>query len=251
VAVVGGVGARDGSGVEPVVGLGDAAFAQPLGDVLERVGEVAVVVERVDEDEHGGGVGRRQAHAAKLASQVILQALRGGVAVAAIELVTVVVGTRLARRFADAVEVFAFGAVLPVFAFGAAEVGSAVDRGDVVATAVAGAVGAGLGGAFALAFTGPLGAREAFRQRLECRRRFFLGLEKRVLLEHLLDFLVQLERRQLQQPDRLLKLWRQRQVLTESDLKRLLHSAPTLPAVAAPRGGAVRLGSGPAAGRSR
>jgi len=39
------------------------------------------------------------------------------------------------------------------------------------------------------------------------------ALQQRVVLEHLLQFLVQLKRGQLQQTDRLLQLWRQRKVL--------------------------------------
>ena len=53
-----------------------------------------------------------------------------------------------------------------------------------------------------------------------------LDLEERVLLEHLLDFLVQLERRELQQADRLLQLRRQRQMLRQSELKCGLHVSP-------------------------
>ena len=64
-------------------------------------------------------------------------------------------------------------------------------------------------------------------ERLEAGRGLLLGLEERVLLEHLLDFLVQLERRQLQQPDRLLQLRRQREMLREADLERLLHVRST------------------------
>ena len=60
---------------------------------------------------------------------------------------------------------------------------------------------------------GAFGGRQTFGERLEHRGVVFLGLEEGVLFEHLLDFLMQLERRQLQQPDRLLQLRRQRQVL--------------------------------------
>ena len=45
-----------------------------------------------------------------------------------------------------------------------------------------------------------------------------LALEQRVVLQEALDFLVEFERRQLQQPDRLLQLRRQRQVLRKSEL---------------------------------
>src|SRR6185436_7425881 len=48
-------------------------------------------------------------------------------------------------------------------------------------------------------------------------------LEERVLLEHPLDLGIELEGRQLEQPDRLLKLRRQREVLRELELERGLH----------------------------
>ena len=81
-----------------------------------------------------------------------------------------------------------------------------------------GAVAAGLGGALGLALAGALGRRDRLGERLERRRALLLDLEERVLLEHLLDFLVQLERGQLQQPDRLLQLRRQREVLRQPEL---------------------------------
>jgi hypothetical protein len=52
-----------------------------------------------------------------------------------------------------------------------------------------------------------------------------LALERRVLHQQALDLLVELDRRELQQLDRLLQLRRQRQVLGESELKRRLHHA--------------------------
>jgi hypothetical protein len=68
-----------------------------------------------------------------------------------------------------------------------------------------------------LAFLGlALAAVVVSRAQGSNRRVVFLGLEKGVLLEHLLDFLLQLQRRQLQQADRLLQLRRQRQVLRQA-----------------------------------
>ena len=46
-----------------------------------------------------------------------------------------------------------------------------------------------------------------------------VGFEEGVALEHLLDFLVQLQRGQLQQADGLLQLGRQRQVLRKPNLE--------------------------------
>ncbi len=54
-----------------------------------------------------------------------------------------------------------------------------------------------------------------FRWRLG-RRRFVLALQQRVLRQHLRDLGFEVERGQLQQSDRLLQLWRQRQMLTRS-----------------------------------
>jgi hypothetical protein len=50
-----------------------------------------------------------------------------------------------------------------------------------------------------------------------------LQLQKGVVVEHLLDFLAQFERRQLQQPDRLLQLRRERQMLRDAQRQPLLH----------------------------
>ena len=178
-------------------------------DLFERVGEITVVVQRLDQHMQRGRVLGRQPHAGQLVAQELLQALRGGVAVLRIELVAVAAaGAAGARRFADPVEVVALGAVLPVVALGRAELG-VVDRRGLFDGVTARCFGRVLG--FALADT--LGRRGALGQRLEHRGVVFLGLEEGVLLEHLLDFLVQFERRQLQQPDRLLQLRRQRQVL--------------------------------------
>ena len=51
------------------------------------------------------------------------------------------------------------------------------------------------------------------------RRVVVVHIQEGVGLEHLLDFLVQLQRGQLQQPDRLLQLGRERQVLGKAYLK--------------------------------
>jgi len=48
-------------------------------------------------------------------------------------------------------------------------------------------------------------------------------LEQGVIAQYLLDLLVQLERRQLQQPDRLLQLRRKREVLRSAKLQGLFH----------------------------
>ena len=47
--------------------------------------------------------------------------------------------------------------------------------------------------------------------------RFFSHLQKRIFIEHLLDFLAQLQRGELQQANGLLQLGRERQMLRDSE----------------------------------
>ena len=58
------------------------------------------------------------------------------------------------------------------------------------------------------------------------RSRLIRELQKRVLVQHLLDFLAQLQRRELQQTNRLLQLRRQRQMLRNAKRQPLFHAAP-------------------------
>src|SRR5690606_8094478 len=128
-------------------------------------------------------------HAQQLAAQMVLQAGASGVAVLRLEVVAVVARAAGPGRFADAVEVVALGAVLPVLALGGAEfvaVGAALGLG-----AFGGGIGAGRLG---LALAGALGRAQALGQRLGRRRVVFVRFEKGVLVEHLLDLLLQLER---------------------------------------------------------
>src|SRR4029077_8045135 len=55
-------------------------------------------------------------------------------------------------------------------------------------------------------------------------QRIVVALEQRVVHQGLLELLVQLKRRQLQQPDRLLQLGRQGQVLRKAKLDRSFHA---------------------------
>ncbi len=201
-----------------ILGIQSQHVGQAQRDRVQAVVQVAVGVERLDQHLQRGPVGVRHAHAGHLRAQVLLQR---DLAFAAFEVATVVIarcgaGGRT-RQLADAVEVVGFGAVLPVFALGGAEV-VALDFGD---------------GGFAIT---PVAAVAAFSfVTLVCRlagslgrcgvvgQRFVVGFQEGVLLEHLLDFLLQLQRRELQQPDRLLQLRRQRQVLRQADLQGRLH----------------------------
>ena len=53
---------------------------------------------------------------------------------------------------------------------------------------------------------------------------FFSALQKGVVVQHLVDFLRQLQRGQLQQADRLLQLGRERQVLGHAKRQTGLHA---------------------------
>jgi hypothetical protein len=66
--------------------------------------------------------------------------------------------------------------------------------------------------------------RVELRQAELLGRRGLLGhLQERVVVQHLVDFLAELQRRELQQPDRLLQLRRQRQVLGDAERQPRFH----------------------------
>ena len=188
---------------------------QPLGNLFQRVGQVAVAVQRLEQHLERRAVVVAQPHAHDLRAQVVLQRAGGSAAVLRLHVIAVALATAGrcgGRHFADAVEVVAFGAVLPVLALGGAEFLGA-DLGH-------GLAGVGRVGAVAVvAVTGAVGRLALGRRVVGAGRRIVLGFQERVLVEHLAHFLMQLQRGQLQQPDRLLQLRRQRQVLRQADLQ--------------------------------
>lgn len=105
-------------------------------------------------------------------------------------------------QFADAVEIIPLGAVFPVLALRRAEV-IRLQLGRRLAAAAQLCIGAAVLGGGRLADTGAhlgqLGRGNA---------EVLLGLQQRVLRQHLLDLLVQLQGGELQEPDRLLQLRR-------------------------------------------
>ena len=117
-----------------------------------------------------------------------------------------------AGQLADAVEVIALGAVFPVVALGAAELGG-VHAGGLVGAGLAVAAIFALAELALLALGAGIGRGADTLQAELHRRVVFLGVKERVGFEHLLDFLVQFQRGQLQQADGLLQLGRERQVL--------------------------------------
>ena len=158
------------------------------GDVFERIGEVAVVVDRIDDGARDRELARREIGVFELADQVVLQRQRG------------VVGD--------------FGGALVVVA-----------------------PGIGAGAAFApvvfddFGFDDDFGCRLRidallFRHRMRFERFeraggfvFVHGLEHDVAFELLADVRLQLQRRHLQEADRLLQLRGHRQLLTQLQLQ--------------------------------
>ena len=55
-----------------LVALDAQHLGQALGDLLERVGQVAVLVERLDQHHHGGGVLCTEAQVRELRAQMVL-----------------------------------------------------------------------------------------------------------------------------------------------------------------------------------
>lgn len=188
-------------------------LAQDRGDqLLERILEVAVLVQRFDQRQQRRAVHRAQVHAGDLRPQHVLQRFRRRLRLG--PLVVVARGRgRAARRLADAVKVVALGAVLPVVALGGAEFLGAhlLPRGRVAGRRL----GLGLRDAF-LAFLalGQTLLRGGGQRGVE----FLVGLQQRIAGEHLLHLLVELQRRQLQQTDGLLQLRRQREMLGQANL---------------------------------
>ena len=197
---------------------------QGFGNVFQAVGEVAILVEGFDQHHQGGGVPGRQPQARDLAAQVVGQADVEGAPLLRIHLV-VAGGAGRARRggqLADAVEVIGLGAVGPVLPLRAAELCSVELSAGVLAlgTHLARRIALGL----LLPLAGAVGGRGALQGRLPHGAGVVLGLQEGVLFEHLLDFLVQLQRGQLQQADGLLQLRRERQVLGKANLQGGAHA---------------------------
>jgi hypothetical protein len=158
-------------------------------DLLQRLREIAILVERVDQHRDQRAVALADAGERELLVEVVAQRRRVGRRERAVGVVVVVRAPGGRGRLGQ-----------PVLA----PLGGLVGRGRLR-----------LRGARArVARRGERGARLAFR---------VLALEDRVLHQQALDLLVQLDRGQLQQADRLLQLRRQRQVLREPELQGGLH----------------------------
>jgi len=197
-----------------LVQIGLEFAGQRLLHLFERAAEVAVLVDGVD---HRLGdraiLGGEQGHV-HLPQQVFAQG--GGRAVAGIDVGALVV----AAGGAGGERVVGLGPVVAAVQFLAKRIvvdGSvAVDR-QVLA-------GRGVGGVGGVRAAGVVGRRRHLVDggglEVVLGLALVLGLlEQGVAFERLLDLLLQLERRQLQQADRLLQLRRDCQVLTESEIE--------------------------------
>ena len=127
-------------------------FAHPLSNVFQGIGQVAIAVQRLDEHVQCSQVVVSPTHARELRAKVVLQRHARRVALIAITLafkIFTACATGGGRRFSDAVEVFAFGAVFPLGVgggakfFGAQLGGGLVSVGRIGVVALGYPVGAG------------------------------------------------------------------------------------------------------------
>ncbi len=189
-------------------------------DVVELVAEIALFLERLDQHRDEAAVALVQLLQRELAEQVLAQRDRRHVDVREVAVVVVAVAAAIARAPVGRGEVVD----APLTAFEVGDDDAVRAAGRVVARGVrchvAGVVRRRR--VEVLVEAGPLHRPVAVQ--LDGRmHRVVDALEQRVLGERDLDFLVQLERRQLQQPDRLLQLRRQREMLRDAELEDLLH----------------------------
>jgi len=169
--------------------------------------EIAVLVDAVNDARRDYAIARRERRQPHLPRQVIAQ--RDRAAVAPVNVRPGVAAVRAIGAGGGRIE-----GVVPVlircFRFG--------HRRVVGIGTLAGLGGIG-GGRFVLLGTVVGGRFLAFGLAFA----LFDFLEQRIRFEDVLDFLLQLDRRKLQQPDGLLKLRRDGQVLTELEVERLFH----------------------------
>ena len=180
-----------------LVGLDRELLGEHRRDLFQRLREVAVFVEGVDEqgDQLPIPVGQRRQR--QLLQEVIAERGRFGRELGVVGVVGVVAGGTRAAGFEVPVGVLAARLVV---------------------------------GRRRVRFLGRLGLLDGRRrgpiQSSRRRRLLFalVALEQRILGEEALELLVQLESRELEEPDRLLQLWRQREVLRQLELQGLFHA---------------------------
>ncbi len=189
-----------------LVGLDLELRRKHLGELFERCMQITILVERVDQRTDEPTVAQRNAQHGELRQQMIAQRARRDLL--RVEAFVVVVGVAAAAPVG-----LAAGIILEVGALGRLRTFACLGVLVLRTLLVAGR---------RLGRRRRIDARElrGGRQRLVVAFDLF---EQRIFLQHPLDLGVQLDRRELQQTDRLLKLGRQRQVLRELELEGLLH----------------------------
>ena len=214
----------DGETVHQFVPRFAIVTRQARGQFVEWVFEVAVLVQRFDQKMQRRAVQLRQAQRERLAVQKVAQ---GAVFVRQVDGVCRAVLRRL-------------GAACRRFTTPFAIVGGHVNR--AVARPIQGVLHAG---EFSIIFgfsacwtcagsyriCSKIGLCVVFvhrgvgmqKAKLFTRSLVVFALKKRVLVQHLLDFLAQLQRGQLQKPNRLLQLRRKRQVLRDAQGQARVH----------------------------
>ncbi|MCY1526033.1 hypothetical protein D9M68_610360 [compost metagenome] len=219
------------------------------GELGQVVFQVGVVVERLDQEIQRGLVFVAQPQTTGLLVQVVLQADRtagqvgcaggfvvvtAGAAVArgCVSAPFAVVGRHLDRAVAFPAFFHRGGAVEPALDLVAgAAVGGRVGRAaDAVGlrAVVFGRRGHGVGHrrrGFGDLFAGAHRRIDLIQTKSLALGELFGALQKRVLVEHLLDLLRHLQRGKLQQTDRLLQLGRERQMLGDAQRQALFHAS--------------------------
>ncbi|MCY1229462.1 hypothetical protein D9M72_418260 [compost metagenome] len=180
-------------------------FRQLRADLFKRRAQVAIVVERFDQEDGQALVARRDLQRRELFHQVLAQRGLGF--------------AQLHRRFFVLVALRAAGKVVQAPVAAAIVVAVAA---VAIAVIVTRAVGAGLAIALGLCRGGRRCALQVDRAIGRHAQRAFdpvvLALEQRVFRQRLFDLLLQFQRGELQQPDRLLQLRGQGQMLGKTEL---------------------------------
>ena len=215
----------DGEVVQQLLHLLVVVGAQARSQRLQRVLQIAVLVERLDQEAKGDPVGVAQARGQRLRVQVRLERLLRARQFAGVDFILCaqIVAVRLgvAAPFTVIGGDFHRAVAVPAFAVGGAQRRHlfVLGRATTVRAVLHGEGRAELG-----LLVGLTHRRVDLRQtKLLASRRFFGHLQKGVFVEHLAHFLAQFERRELQQADRLLQLRRECQMLRDAQRKSGLH----------------------------